>query len=267
MLLSGALLIKLVSIDFGSRPWKRMWKTLSMSAPSIRARARSAMTEEIKAAARRRLAEDGPNLSLRGVARDMGMVASAIYRYFPSRDELLTALIMEAYQAVGAAAEAAEARVARENLLGRWLAVGHAVRDWALANPAEYSLLYGSPVPGYAAPADTIVPATRVILLLVAIAAEVSSPPPSSAPLPDAVRADLRKLIDQQGGGISEELLDRVFVAWTHLFGLVSFEAFGRLEGTIEARAAYFDHHMALMANLTGLLPARVIRRPRARPG
>ena len=77
---------------------------------SIRARVRAQMTDEIKSVARRHLATDGANLSLRAVARDMGMVSSAIYRYFPSRDELLTALIIDAYNALGAAVEATEAR-------------------------------------------------------------------------------------------------------------------------------------------------------------
>jgi AcrR family transcriptional regulator len=235
-----------------------------MSAPSLRARIRSELTEEIKAVARRRLAADGANLSLRGVARDLGMVPSALYRYFPSRDDLLTALILEGYEAVAEAARQAETKVPRADLRGRWLAVGHGVRDWALAHPAEYGLLYGSPVPGYAAPQDTVAPAASVTLMLAEIAAAAAPAgglPP--APLPEPVRADLRRLIDRQGGGIGEELLERVFVGWTHLFGLVSFEVFGRLEGTIEARREYFDHQMGLMADLAGLPPdARRNTRP-----
>jgi hypothetical protein len=138
----------------------------------------------------------------------------------------------------------------------RWLAVGHGVRDWALAHPAEYGLLYGSPVPGYSAPQDTVAPAASVIFMLAEIAAAaVPAEMPHSAPLPGPVRADLRRLIDQQGGGISEELLERVFAGWTHLFGLASFEVFGRLQGTIEARREYFDHQMGLMADLAGLPP------------
>ena len=78
-----------------------------MSAASIRARVRAEMTDEIKTVARRHLATDGANLSLRAVARDIGMASSAVYRYFASRDELLTALIIDAYDALGAAAEAA----------------------------------------------------------------------------------------------------------------------------------------------------------------
>lgn len=223
-----------------------------MSASSLRARVRSEMHQEIKEAARRRLAAEGPNLSLRAVARDMGIVASALYRYFPSRDALLTALIIDAYQALGAAATEAEAEVPRPDLRGRWLAVCRAVRTWALAHPAEYGLLYGDPVPGYAAPRETEVPASAVILLLAAIVGEAPGVP-AGPPLPAAVRADLRRLIDQQGGGLPEDRLDRALLAWTHLFGQVNFEVFNRLQDMIQARAEYFDHHMGLVADLAGV--------------
>ena len=89
------------------------------------------------------------------------MVSSAIYRYFPSRDDLLTALIIEGYDAIGEAAEKADAAWPPDDHAGRWLAVCRAVRDWALAHPHEYALVYGSPVPGYQAPQQTIAPAAR----------------------------------------------------------------------------------------------------------
>jgi AcrR family transcriptional regulator len=226
-----------------------------MSAPSLRARVRSEMSQEIKEVARRHLAADGANLSLRGVARDLGIVASALYRYFPSRDALLTALIIDAYDALGVAATEAEAAVPRTDLRSRWLAVCRAVRAWALSHPAEYGLLYGSPVPGYAAPQETVAPAAKVVLLLVDIVvdgADRLEPLPSTT-IPEAVRVDLRRLIDERPGDLPEERLDRVFLAWTHLFGLLNFEIFGRLDDTINARADYFTHHMTLMADQAGL--------------
>ena len=128
------------------------------------------MVTEIKTVARRHLATDGANLSLRAVARDMGMVSSALYRYFASRDDLLTALIIDAYNALGAAVENADAAVSqRSDLRERFLVLGRAVRCWALANPSEYALIFGSPVPGYAAPADTIVAAQRTPDVLLGI--------------------------------------------------------------------------------------------------
>ncbi len=159
---------------------------------------------EIKAVARAHLATDGANLSLRAVARDMGMVSSAIYRYYASRDDLLTALIVDAYNALGETVEAAEAMVAdRSQLRARWRAATRAVRTWALANPAEYALLYGSPVPGYAAPADTIAAAARTPWCWrgswPTASTPARSPGPASSPsvpLPASVRADLARVRD-----------------------------------------------------------------------
>src|SRR6266568_4903490 len=140
------------------------------TAASIRARVRAEMIDEIKDAARRQLATEGANLSLRAIARELGMVSSALYRYFASRDDLLTALIIDAYNAIGEVGERADAAIAdRLDLTYRWLTVGHAWRDWALANPAEYALILGSPVPGYAAPEDTVGPASRRFLVIAAI--------------------------------------------------------------------------------------------------
>ncbi|MEV4630982.1 TetR/AcrR family transcriptional regulator [Micromonospora sp. NPDC049523] len=241
-----------------------------MTAPSIRARVRAELTEEIKSVARRHLATDGANLSLRAVARELGLVSSALYRYFASRDELLTALIVDAYRALGDAAEAADATATDTDLRGRWLAVCHAVRQWALHHPAEYALIYGSPVPGYVAPADTTASAQRVVLTLGGILLDAArtgrlTPPPTSAP-PPPVRADLARLIAQypdaadQGGraagshdALTEEQLARGLAGWSQLFGLVSFEIFGRLEQVVDQRELYFDHQMRLMADLAGL--------------
>src|SRR5439155_24329940 len=139
---------------------------------SIRARVRAELIEEIKNAARRQIATEGASLSLRAVARELGMVSSALYRYFASRDDLLTALIIDAYNAMGEASERADEGIAdRTDVLGRWLAVARSLRAWALAFPHEYALIYGSPVPGYAAPQDTIGPSTRPVLVLGSILA------------------------------------------------------------------------------------------------
>src|SRR3954449_2734805 len=115
-----------------------------MKANSIRARVRAEMTDEIKELARRHLATDGANLSLRAVARDLGMVSSAVYRYFPSRDELLTALIVETYDTIGDLAEQAHARSiqAGDDHGRRWSTVCRSVRAWAIDHPREWALVY-----------------------------------------------------------------------------------------------------------------------------
>jgi AcrR family transcriptional regulator len=230
------------------------------TAGSIRARVRAELTDEIKAVARRHLATDGANLSLRAVARDMGMVSSALYRYFASRDELLTALIVDAYNALGEAAEAADAAVAdRRDVTGRWLAVAHAVRRWALTHPHEYALLYGSPVPGYAAPQDTVDPAARPTVVLGKILADGTAAglpePADDPPLPEPLRAEVKRIADLVGAGsaVDVAVVSRGLIAWTGLFGAISFELFGRLNNTIDERDAWFDHQVRVMAAFIGL--------------
>ncbi|HEY0696319.1 MAG TPA: TetR/AcrR family transcriptional regulator, partial [Micromonospora sp.] len=184
-----------------------------MKATSIRARVRAEMIDEIKATARRHLAEDGANLSLRAVARDLGMVSSAIYRYFPSRDDLLTALILDAYNSLGAAVEVNEAAVPRTDFVGRWMAACHAVRDWALAQPHEYALIYGSPVPGYRAPQDTVPAATRSVAVLGRIMQDAAGAGALDAapagPLPEAVDADVARIGDALCPGVPHSVLGR----------------------------------------------------------
>src|SRR5215471_1981334 len=207
----------------------------------LRDRVRAEMTEEIKATARRHLAEGGAaNLSLRAVARDLGMVSSAIYRYVPSRDDLLTALIIDAYTSLGEAAESAEAAVPREDLTGRFLALGRAVRDWARAHPHEYALTYGSPVPGYVAPPDTLEPASRVSLALLRILVDgvatgaISSVEETLAP---PVLADMTAVAGRAAPGLPPELMARGMIVWSQLFGAVTFEVFGRIDAILDDKA------------------------------
>lgn len=224
---------------------------------TARARVRAELTREIKEAARRQLASEGASgLSLRAVAREVGMVSSAVYRYFASRDELLTALIIDAYDAVGEAAERADATVTRRtDVVGRWMAVAHAVRGWAIDHPSEYALIYGSPVPGYRAPLDTIGPATRFTDVLLSIledgaAAQLVN---TGGSLPAPVRADLRHLRVDVGRAIPEPVLFRGLLAWTQLFGAVSFEVFGQLNNVLQDPGAFFDAGMRLTGERIGL--------------
>src|ERR1700688_1829079 len=102
----------------------------------------------------------------------MGVVSSALYRYFPTRDDLLTALIVDAYNDLGDFAERAALRVPSNDPRRQLHAAASAIRKWAKSNPNEYALLYGSPVPGYEAPQFTVEPAARVALVLGSIVAD-----------------------------------------------------------------------------------------------
>lgn len=226
---------------------------------TARARARAEITLQIKDVARSHLASEGASgLSLRAVAREVGMVSSAVYRYFASRDELLTALIVDAYTSVADASERAERDVRRADLGRRFLATCHAMREWALAHPHEYALVFGSPVPGYVAPTATVDPAARIPLLLLGILADAAAsgrtvePPPG--PMPRALHADLRALRDAAAPTLDDVWLVRGIRAWAQLAGLISFELFGHLHNVITDYPAHFDVQMRSVASGLGLL-------------
>jgi len=220
-----------------------------MTAASIRARVRAEMTDEIKTVARRHLATDGANLSLRAVARDLGMASSAVYRYFASRDELLTALIIDAYDALG---DTAEASVSPGRFQDRFLSACHAVRGWALANPHEWALIYGSPVPGYQAPRDTVEPAIRVIVLIGTIVGEAAAAGEIELgePIGGRLGEDLAYVAQQAAPGAPPQIVGSGIAAWIHLCGAVSAELFGQLNNTIEARREFFELQMRGAASI-----------------
>jgi len=237
-----------------------------MSTPAVprtaRERARAEIMGEILQTAKEHLARDGaPALSLRAIARDLGMVSSAVYRYVPNRDALLTMLIIDAYDSVGAAVERAEAQCPRDAYVDRYLAVCRTLRAWAHANPHEYALIYGSPVPGYAAPADTIVPATRVPRVLLSILVDLSAAgrAPEPDPVPAEVEASIAPMIEFTGGLVSPDLLVRALASWGTLLGTLSLELFGHLHNVVDeapaARDAFFDHEMIRVAVNLGLAP------------
>ena len=225
------------------------------TAGGVRARVRAEMIAEIKSAARRHLATDGANLSLRAIAREMGMVSSALYRYFASRDDLLTALIIDAYNEMGEVAEKADAAVDPGDPPGRWMAVARALRTWALANPAEYALLYGTPVPGYAAPADTTAPASRPVIVLGRILSAARTPRSADedAGLSPSLHAEMRGVADLTAPGVDDPTMIRGLIAWTLLFGALNFELFGRIDNVIDERDEWFDVQMRSMIDYMSL--------------
>jgi AcrR family transcriptional regulator len=234
----------------------------SGTATGVRARVREELTRQIVATARRHLATEGAaGLSLRAVARELGMVSSAVYRYVASRDELLTLLIVDAYDALGEAVERAEAKVPRDDIGGRYLAICTAARRWASRSPHEFALIFGSPVPGYAAPEATVGPASRVGLALIgvladAVAAGVREP---GGELPDAARRSIAPIRPYFPDPIPDELVFGGLVVWTHLVGSISFELFGHRANVVAdapaLRAAFFTEEMTRLGRRFGLVP------------
>jgi AcrR family transcriptional regulator len=230
---------------------------------TARQRAREELTQDIKEEARRQLAAEGAQrLSLRAVARELGMVSSALYRYFPSRDDLLTALIIDAYDSLGERVETAVAAIPADDPRGRFVALCRTVREWARRHPHEYALVYGTPVPGYRAPQTTVAPASRVALALLGLMRDApAGPPPVAAhipvrPLPGPLADQLAAVIDRMALGIGTQEMARGLIAWTQLFGLVSFELFGHLVGSADPADDFFAHAVEDMADYLGLPPS-----------
>ena len=202
----------------------------------VRAERRRAVEADIMRIARRGLREEGPqSLSLRAIARELGMVSSGIYRYVESRDELITRLIVETFTALGDAALEAHDTADTRDVEARWDAIGNALRRWALEHPRDFALVYGTPLPDYVAPAErTVTAGTRVPLLLLRVVADAYSAgrvvelPPGlvdegEAAVGSWVAGD--DFFDQLS--LPPAVIARALSAWMLLLGAVTGEVFG----------------------------------------
>lgn len=225
---------------------------MSPTTPGIRARNRAAIEREILRVATRHLARDGAaGLSLRAIARELEMASSAVYRYVPSRDELLTLLIVQAYGSLGDAVDRAVAPAVEP--LERFRVVGRTTRRWARRHPHQFALLYGSPVPGYDAPAErTTGPGTRVTTVLVGILGELQARRRTRRdPRAEQALAGVVDGLRGEGVVVSADLLSRGLAAWTLVLGAITaeaFEQFGR--DTIADPEAHFEAMLDLAVGL-----------------
>jgi AcrR family transcriptional regulator len=119
------------------------------------------LQEVIKETAWKQIADYGaPSLSLRAIARELKITAPAIYNYFPDRDALVTELIIDAFTSFGDWQIEARDSIPAEDRVGRMRAIGLAYRNWAHAYPQRYQLIFGTPIPGYEGPTETIFPSS-----------------------------------------------------------------------------------------------------------
>lgn len=202
-----------------------------------RERARAATLESIKRHALDQLSTTGAGeLSLRAIARELHLVSSGIYRYYASRDELITALIIDAYDDLADRLETAGA-ADRRGPRRRWLEVASTLRAWALAQPHRFGLIYGTPIPGYRAPQDTIVPAGRVIAALLAPLAAGSLPTRATESAPTSgrgLRRQLEAAAVNLGLDVEPERMRLLAIAFAGLIGLLTLELGGHLVGGFE---------------------------------
>ncbi|MEV6559860.1 WHG domain-containing protein [Nocardia sp. NPDC051756] len=227
-----------------------------------RARARAQTMNDIVRIGREHLATDGAAaLSLRAVARDLGVVSSAVYRYVSSRDELLTLLVVDGYNDLGDAVDAALAE-APDDPIEQLRVLARTVRRWAHAEPARYGLLFGTPVPGYDAPADqTMAPGTRVIITLQSLfdrayRANRLQPPAAEVHVTSPLATSFAQIRAELDVDIPDWLIVRGVTFWASLFGAVSADLFDMYgTETFADRAELFELQLDGLLDMLGYRP------------
>jgi AcrR family transcriptional regulator len=195
---------------------------------AMRQRYRTQVRTEVKQAALRQLAESGPaGLSVSAIGKELGVSGPALYRYFASRDELLTELVIDAYHDLANALSAATSHAPSQDPRARLEALVRAYRSWALAQPHRYRLLFGPPLPGYDAHAQRLVAASQAAMnLLLGILRELGNPTPTppSQPLGSQVTAWAQT---HAFDDVDPATALRAILIWSRLHGLVSLEIAG----------------------------------------
>jgi AcrR family transcriptional regulator len=227
-----------------------------------RGRKAEASAEQIKAIARQQMAAGGTGaLSLRGIAREMDMTAPALYRYFPRLDDLITALILDAFNALAdSMAEAAQQRPTHDYAGRLWDAL-LAYRGYARAYPVDFQFIYGSPIPGYSAPAELTVPAASRALVVVveclqgALAAGLLQPLPEFEQMPAPVQERLELIAQRDGYTVPPAVLAIAARGWTYIHGVVMLEIFGHLDPVVGDVDAFYRFELASLFHSMGLTP------------
>ncbi|OBI11180.1 TetR family transcriptional regulator [Mycobacterium sp. E2462] len=206
---------------------------------------------------RRQLVERGAaGLSVRAIARELGMVSSAVYRYVSSRDELVTLLLVDAYTDLADCVDRA-----RESVGDLWsddvIAIARAARRWAVAHPARWALLYGSPVPGYHAPPErTVAVGTRVVVALFdAMAAGIATGDIrlTNVVAPQPMSSDFQRLRREFGFPGDDQLVAKCFLLWAGVLGAISMEVFGQYgANTLTDPESVFDAQLSMLVGVLG---------------
>jgi AcrR family transcriptional regulator len=231
-----------------------LWKAVGVGR---RQESREQIEARIVELGRRQLVDRGAaGLSVRAIARELGVVSSAVYRYVSSRDELLTLLLVDAYSDLADAVDKA-----RETVDDQWtddvMAIARAARRWALAHPARWALLYGTPVPGYHAPAErTVAVGTRVVgAFLDAVAAGIATGDIrlTQDVAPQPMSSDFQRLRQEFGFPGDDRVLAKCFLLWAGVMGAISLEVFGQYGAdTLTDPEALFDAQLGLLVGVLG---------------
>jgi AcrR family transcriptional regulator len=188
----------------------------------------------------------------------MDVTAPAIYRYFPSLDDLITELIIENFNALADAMAAGAGSCAADDYSGRLMGMLMAYRQWALDHKVDFQLIYGNPIPGYVAPAERTVPAARrgfdvvVAILADAIAAGKLVPPPEYEHLPENIAAQLAGVMEHEGYDVPLVVLYLATVGWTRIHGIVMLELFDDIQPVVGDTEAFYHFEMGMLMKQLG---------------
>lgn len=220
--------------------------------PTPRQLARAENIARIKGLALSQLAASGAaELSLRAIARELNLVSSAIYRYYASRDELITALIIDAYDDLADRLE--QAGASRRAPRRRWADTCDALRGWARAEPHRFALIYGSAIPGYQAPADTITSAGRVVRAFAAPAVGGAVEVPGAAAPSRGLAGQLVATSEALDLDVPPAVMLVVVGAFARVVGLLTLELNGHFVGGFEPADDLFAVMVAREADALGL--------------
>lgn len=220
-----------------------MSQASEQQAPTRRERVREATREEIKALARQQMAASGTaSLAMNAIARAMGMVPSALYRYFPDRDALITALIVDAFEDLSATLRAADAG---PGFGARLHAAAKAYRRWALDHPVDFQLVFGNPIPDYHAPVEQTGPAMQrvfAVFLDILNAAHAAGRLRPVAAFSPAVLAACDP--DDMFSIYPPPVMYSGLEGWAAMHGVVTLELFGHLTHAVQDGEAFYSGHM-----------------------
>jgi AcrR family transcriptional regulator len=224
------------------------------------ARERGATIEHIKAVASQQMAEYGTaGLSLRGIAREMGITAPAIYNYFPRLEDLITALIVDAFTDLAEAMEVAEAAEPSDRPYNKIMALCVAYRAWAMAHPTVFQLIYGNPIPGYRAPEEITIPLARrpfLGLFRWFISAHQTGEliiPAAYQSVPPAMAEGIAAWKRLSGIEMPDPLLGLLMSGWARIHGAVLLELFGHLAPLVGSGGGFFRYELEAFAQLLEL--------------
>jgi AcrR family transcriptional regulator len=234
-----------------------------VQAVSRRDRVRAATTGEIKETARRILVAEGPEaVSLRAIAREMGMTAPALYRYFSSREDLLRHVCGDIFSEIAAGIRAAAGRAADESggdVTAKLIAACREFRHWALTHREEFGLLFGTPLPGleplHNDKTDECAMefAGSFIGLFLELWQRHPFPVPADEQIEPGLVAQLTRYVGALGMDLPIGAALTFLRCWVRLYGMVSLEVFGHLHFALDDAAPMFEITLAELAGLVGL--------------